>query len=110
MCVWVCVCICTLNGSLILSLSVPNGAASGTALYYLSGPVNIKPITLCVSLCKCVGVFSNIKQLLSVYMCLCMYHCLQFLSCTATCQHAVCCGRVTVCFDVFSYLHAKGVA
>lgn len=33
------------RSSLILSLSRPNGAASGTAVYYLCGPVNSKPIT-----------------------------------------------------------------
>lgn len=52
----VCLCMCIyscvhlhLQDSLILSLSASNGAASGTALYYLSGPVNSKAIThLCV--------------------------------------------------------------
>lgn len=55
----VCLGMCTYSrvrvhshDSLILSLSVPNGAASGTALYYLSGPVNSKPIThsVCVQM------------------------------------------------------------
>lgn len=34
--------------SLFLSLSAPNGAARGTALYYLSGPVNSTAIIHCV--------------------------------------------------------------
>lgn len=57
MCTHLCVHVHT-HDSLILSLSVPNGAASGTALYYLSGPVNSKPITHSVLyLCVCVRAY-----------------------------------------------------
>lgn len=45
------------HGSLILSLSAPNGAARGTALYYLSGPVNSTAIThwwKCAGANKCL--------------------------------------------------------
>lgn len=54
------------HDSLILSLSVPNGAASGTALYYLSGPVNSKPITHS----ECVYVCTTPHT--SGYVCVCL--------------------------------------
>lgn len=59
------------HDSLILSLSVPNGAAGGTALYYLSGPVNSEAITH--SECPRVCGFADVKALeryLRVHLCL----------------------------------------
>lgn len=69
--------------SLILSLSAPNGAASGTALYYLSGPVNSKPITHSASKCT-VRRSSQVSQ----SVCACVgAHCSPSLSRSATRQH-----------------------
>lgn len=59
------------HGSLILSLSAPNGAARGTALYYLSGPVNSTAIIHRVEARACEQVSP----------------CTASLSCTVTCQH-----------------------
>lgn len=88
MCVWVRLCVCMYahalsRDSLILSLSAPNGAASGTALYYLSGPVNSKPITHSASKCT-VRRSSQVSQ----SVCACVgAHCSPSLSRSATRQH-----------------------
>lgn len=69
--------------SLILSLSAPNGADSGTALYYLSGPVNSKPITQSASKCT-MRRSSQVSQ----SVCACVgAHCSPSLSRSATRQH-----------------------
>lgn len=73
MCMYLCVHVHS-HDSLILSLSVPNGAASGTALYYLSGPVNSKPITHSVWVWVCVC--ADVKELKSgMYVCICVSMC-----------------------------------
>lgn len=79
-----CMCAHALSrNSLILSLSAPLGADSGTALYYLSGPVNSKPITHSASKCT-MRRSSQVSQ----SVCVCVgAHCSPSLSRSATRQH-----------------------